>query len=196
VTAGQRTQVTVPGQRTSLKERASVKRGFGLQFRTDEAVCRAWLTDLVCPFSALLPIPCAREAWVKDRASGPAAFGGAAGVLDAGDRAPMIRAGKGHRAGWGLCGCWRPHGRLAAGQPRRAAYIPSRVPGMPAGCIGRLRGWAGGVNHAGARAAGPAVPVPGGGSTLRDLAPGRGPGPGHAACPGRLARRMCPSCMP
>ena len=52
-----------------------------------------------CPFPAPLPIPCAREARVKDRAYGPAASGGAAGVLDAGDRAPIIRAaGKGHAA--------------------------------------------------------------------------------------------------
>ncbi len=28
--------------RTSLKERAGVKRGFGLHFRAYEAICRAW----------------------------------------------------------------------------------------------------------------------------------------------------------
>jgi hypothetical protein len=33
--------VELPGERTSLKERAGGKRGFGLQFRGREAVCRA-----------------------------------------------------------------------------------------------------------------------------------------------------------
>jgi hypothetical protein len=123
-------------RRASLKERAGVKRGFGVQFRTRDAVCgHGGLTSSVP--SLRLPIPCEREARVQDRAYGPAASGGAAGVLDAGDRTPIIRAaGKGHvAAGVGyavVAAPWPAGGRAAP----RAAYIPSRVPGMPAGVHG------------------------------------------------------------
>jgi hypothetical protein len=42
---------------SSLKERAGVKWGFGLQFHVGGAVCRAWLTGLVTlPFSAQVPM--------------------------------------------------------------------------------------------------------------------------------------------
>ena len=151
----------------------------------------------MCSFPAPLPVPCAREAPGQGPGVSPAGQAGAAGVLDAGDRAPMIgAAGKGHAAGCGLCGCGGPMAGLR--------------PGSPAGCIhpfadprhgcrgGAWGGYAAGRAESITRA--PALPgrrwpVPGRGQYVARLAPGRGPGPGHAACPGRLARRMCPSRM-
>ena len=69
---------------------------------------------------------------------------------------------------------WRPHGRLAAGQPRRAAYIPSRIPGMAAGAVHgavtRLAGRGQSRGRPRCRAGGGRCPA--GGSTLRGLAPG------------------------
>ena len=90
---------------------------------------------------------------------------------------------------------WRPHGRLAAGQPAGCIHP---FAGPRHACRGAWGGYAAG--RAGSITRAPALPgrqqpVPGGGSTLHGLAPGRGPGPGHAACPGRAARRMCPSRM-
>ena len=128
------------------------------------------------PFPAPLPIPCERRR-VKDQAHGLAASGGAAGVLDVGDRSPVIGAAeKGHAAavvGFAVVAAPRPS-RGWAGP--RAAYIPSFIPGcLPVehGAGSRL---AGRVNYGGARAARPAVV---GfwrrGGTYGSLAPDRGP---------------------
>jgi len=141
---------------------------------------------------------CAREARVKDRASARPAWPAPQASLDAGDRAPIIRAaGKGHAAAGRACSVvaapWPACGRAGP----RACIHPFAGPRHA--CRGAWGGYAAG--RAGSITRAPALPgrrqpVPGGGSTLHGLAPGRGPGPGHAACPGRLARRMCPSRMP
>jgi hypothetical protein len=55
----------------------------------------------VYSFPALLPVSCAREALGQGPGFSPAGLAGAEGVLDVGDRAPMIgAAGKGSRGGW------------------------------------------------------------------------------------------------
>jgi hypothetical protein len=55
VAAGQRAQVKVPGERTSLKERAGVKGGSACSFAPAERFARhGELTP--CPFPALLPV--------------------------------------------------------------------------------------------------------------------------------------------
>jgi hypothetical protein len=89
---------------------------------------------------------------------------------------------------------WRPHGRLAAGQARRLHTSLRRSPACLPGRMGLIRGWPGGVNHAGARAAGPAMA-----GARREhaggLAPGRGPGQVMRPVPGGwrggCARRAC-----
>ncbi len=115
--------------------------GFGLQFRARRAVAgHGELTPCV-PF----PRCCL---FVRPGGPGqgpgfsPAGLAGAAGVLDAGDRAPIIRAaGKGSRRGW-VCvfGCGRPHGPLAAGQARGLHTSLRVTPTCLPGCMGRLRG--------------------------------------------------------
>ncbi len=57
------------GVHSSLKERAGVKRGFGLRFSRSWTVCRACGNGPVAPpFSAQVPCSCERASWVKDRA--------------------------------------------------------------------------------------------------------------------------------
>ena len=195
--AGKRAQVKVPGQRTSLKGRAGVKRGSACSFAPAERFAgHGELTPRV-PF----PRCCL---FVRPGGPGqgpgfsPAGLAGAAGVLDAGDRAPIIRGGgEGSRRGW-VCvfGCGGPMARLRPGRPAGCIH-PFACPRHA--CRGAWGGYA--ASRAGSITRAPALPgrrqpVPGGGSTLHGLAPGRGPGPGHAACPGRMARRMCPSRMP
>jgi hypothetical protein len=56
-------------EHSSLKERAGVKRGFGLRFRGGGGICRAcWTGPVAVPFSAQVPCSCERVAWVQDRA--------------------------------------------------------------------------------------------------------------------------------
>jgi hypothetical protein len=185
------------GQRTSLKERAGVKRGSACSFAPAGRFARHGELTPCVPF----PRCCL---FVRPGGPGqgpgfsPAGLAGAAGVLDAGDRAPIIRAaGKGHAAAG--CAClvvaapWPACGRAGP----RACIHPFACPRHA--CRGAWGGYAAG--RAGSITRAPALPgrrwpVPGGGSTLHGLAPGRGPGPGHAACPGRMARRMWPSRMP
>jgi hypothetical protein len=197
VTAGRRAPVKVPGERTSLKERAGVKGVSACSFAFAEPFAGHGELTWCVPF----PRCC-----LFVRAGGPgqgpgvspAGLAGAAGVLDAGDRAPIIRAaGEGSRRGW-VCvfGCGGPMAGLRPGRPAGCIH-PFACPGRA--CRGAWGGYAAG--RAGSITRAPALPgrrwpAPGGGGTLRGLAPGCGPGPGHAACPGRLARRMCPSRMP
>ena len=89
----------------------------------------------------------------------PAGLAGAAGVLGrGGPRADNPGGGEGSRRGWAcVFGCGGP---MAGLRPGRPAGLHTSLRGSPAclpGCMGRLRGWPGGVNHAGARAAGPAA---------------------------------------
>jgi hypothetical protein len=146
------------GQRTSLKERAGVKRGSACSFAPAGRFARHGELTPCVPF----PRCCL---FVRPGGPGqepgfsPAGLAGAAGVLDAGDRAPIIRAaGKGHAAAG--CAClvvaapWPACGRAG---PRACIHPFASSPACLPGCMGRLRGWPGGVNHAGARAAGLAV---------------------------------------
>ena len=130
---------------------------------------------------------------------GPAGLAGAAGVLDAGDRAPINPGRRGRvtpRLGVRVR-LWGPMARLRPGRPAGCIH-PFACPRHA--CRGAWGGYA--ASRAGSITQAPALPgrrqpVPGSaGSTLHGLAPGRGPGPGHAACPGRMARRISPSRRP
>ena len=108
---------------------------------------------------------CAREAQVKDRASARPALAGAAGVLDAGDRAPVIRAaGKGHAAAGCACSVvGGPMARLRPGRPAGCIH-PCACPRHA--CRGAWGGYA--ASRAGSITRAPALPgqrqpVPGGG---------------------------------
>ena len=110
-----------------------------------------------------VPFPCrcpfrAAGGRVKDLAYDPAASGGAAGVLDAGYRAPIIRAaGKGHAAAGCAVWLWRPHGRLAAGQARGCIH-PFACPRHA--CRGAWGGYA--ADRTGSITRAPALPAGGG----------------------------------
>ena len=126
----------------------------------------------------------------------PAGVAGAAGVLDAGDRAPII-GGCGERLPRGWVCVYRlsaPHGRLAAGQARWLHSSLRLSPAWLPGGMGRVRVRAGRGQSGGrprrraGRAAGArrgaecsaaSRPVAG------QIAGGRGPGQGHAAWRGR-----------
>jgi hypothetical protein len=119
VPAGHRAQVKVPGERTSLKERAGVKRGSACSF----ALAKPFAGIVNWPrvsLSRAAAGPCAREAPSQGPGFSPAGLAGAAGVLDAGDCAPIIgAAGKGHAgAGAGLCGCGSPMAGCGRAGPR------------------------------------------------------------------------------
>ncbi len=185
-----------PGARrihSSLKERAGVKRGFGLRFRGCGGDCRACGNGPVAP--PLSPRRCrVRASGLAGSRTGrsPAAGGGAGGVLDAGAREPMIEAlrGKGPAVqGLGVCGCRRPTAGLRPGS-LLAAFIPSFVPGCPWGAWG---GFAPG--RAGSITGAPAPPWGGGQNERRPRARPQAR-TGHAACPRWRARRTSPSRIP
>ncbi len=138
--------------------------------------CRLFQGMVAWPHGCFLltaAVSCEPAVRVRDRAFGPAAVGGAAGVLDASAGEPTI--------GWpgesppGLGGLWS-YARPIAGLVRRgsplAAVIPSGVPrpGGPGG-MGRSASGPGGVNHNHVRAAVPVtlggVPVRAGGQTTK-----------------------------
>ena len=119
---------------------------------------------------------CAREAWGQGPGFSPAGLAGAAGVLDAGDRAPVIRGGgEGSRRGW-VCvfGCGSPMAGLRPGRPAGCIH-PFACPRHA--CRGAWGGYAAG--RAGSITRAPALPgrrwpVPGGGQYVaRPRAPPR-----------------------
>ena len=177
---------------SSLKERAGVKRGFGLRFRGRRVF--AGHAELA-PWLRLSPRRCrVRASGLAGSRTGrsPAAGGGAGGVLDAGAREPIIVA-CGERApavqGSRVCGCRRPTAGLRPGS-LLAAFIPSFVPGCPRGAWG---GFAPG--RAGSITGAPAPPWGGGQNERRPRARPQAR-TGHAACPRWRARRTCPSRIP
>ena len=177
---------------SSLKERAGVKRGFGLRFRG----CRVFAGHAeLAPWLCLSPRRCrVRASGLAGSRTGrsPAAGGGAGGVLDAGAREPMIVAcGEGPLLFQGsrVCGCRRPTAGQRPGS-LLAAFIPSFVPGCPRGAWG---GFAPG--RAGSITGAPAPPWGGGQNERRPRARPQAR-TGHAACPRWRARRTCPSRIP
>ena len=175
---------------SSLKERAGVKGGFGLQFCGGMAFAghggmALWLAFPVVPV---------RVSGLAGQGPGGARpRSGAAGVLDALVREPIMAApGKaaGVCTGYAVMGAPSPAVRLAG---LLAAFIPSGVPrpGGPGG-MGRVRvqGRAGPITFP--------FPPRAGWCRLRrgtqDFAAARPSGPAaHAAW--LMARRMCPSRM-
>jgi len=100
-----------------------VSSGLGLQFRTREAVCRHSELARVS-LSRAAAGPCAREAPGHGPGFSTVGLAGAAGVLDAGDRAPIIgAAGEGSRGGgcW-LCGCGSPMAGCGRAGPRACIH--------------------------------------------------------------------------
>ena len=148
---------------SSLKERAGVKRGFGLRFRGRRVF--AGHAELA-PWLCLSPRRCqfVRAGWLGQRTGrSPAAAGGAGGVLDAGAREPVIVAcGEGPlvfrvgvcavvvapRPAGGRAACWlRSSLRLSPGVPgghgagsRRAGRGQSQGRPRRRGAGGRMDG--------------------------------------------------------
>ena len=177
------------GVHSSLKERAGVKRGFGLRFRGSRVF--AGHAELA-PWRCLSPRRC------RIRASGlagsrtgrsPAAAGGAGGVLDAGAREPIIKA-CGERA---LRFRVRVYAVVVAPRPaggRAACWLRSSLrlsPGVPGGHGAGSRRAGRGQSQGRPRRRGAGGRMDGG------LAPGRRPGqvmrPARAGEHGGRARR-------
>jgi hypothetical protein len=184
----------LPERSSSLKERAGVKGGFGLQFCGGMAFAGHGGMALWLAF----PDRC------RVRASGLAGQGpggarprsGAAGVLDALDREPMMAgAGKGRGRVHGLCGYGRPIAGCPAGRPAGCLHPFGCAPAWRAGGHGAgSRPGAGGTNHISVPAAGPAGAGCGGEhKTSRSRArPGRQltlPGWWRGGCARRACRR-------
>ena len=179
---------------SSLKERAGVKGGFGLQFCGGMAFAGHGGMALWLAF----PDRC------RVRASGLAGQGpggarprsGATGVLDALVREPiMAGAGKGRGRVHGLCGYGRPIAGCPAGRPAGCLHPFGCAPAWRAGGHGAgSRPGTGGANHISVPAAAPAGAGCGGEhKTSRPRArPGRQltlPGWWRGGCARRACRR-------
>ena len=126
------TNTRMPGSMSSLKERGRVKRrvcGFLSGFPDGYGACRAGPRaspgGLGCPVSRLLPVPGERPRAGQGPGRVPAGGAGAAGVLDAEGRDPIIgrrgtggcvvvAAGPMGSSGAGAPGCGHPSGWPAA----------------------------------------------------------------------------------
>jgi len=143
-------------------------------------VCRAWRHGLTAAFPDGRWFRASRACVSRTGPPfGPAALGGAAGVLDAPAGEPtMAGQGKGRNSWAGVMALWVPHSpAVRRGRPAGCRHPFGCAPAWPAGGHGavRVRGRAG-ADHKLVRAAAPAIGDGGGGgqTTSRPRArPGR-----------------------